>query len=79
MTVLMLNEIGRHEYFRQMLGICILLEIPVIIEIANDQQISIAGGKRVNKLRRFSEEISSQDPSCLLTIYVNTFLCALAL
>ena len=29
------------------------------IEISTDQQMSIAGGKRVNKLREFSEETSS--------------------
>ncbi len=29
------------------------------IEISEDQQMSIAGGERVNKLKGFSEEISS--------------------
>ena len=48
----MFNEIDWPEYFRQTLDICILLEIPVNTEISKDQQMPIAGGKTVKKLKK---------------------------
>ena len=55
----MLNELGWPEYFRQTPALCVLLEIPVNVENSRDQHMSIAGGKRVNKLREFVEDIFS--------------------
>ena len=54
----MLYEVGWPEYFKQTLGICVLLGIPMNIEISKDQQMSTTGDKKVNK-REFAEEISS--------------------
>ena len=41
----MLNQIGWPEYFRQIISVCVLLRLPVNIEISKNQQMSIASGK----------------------------------